>query len=162
MRLTLAASDGPALDTVTVYENPAPALTGSAESILVTDRSAEVVIAVSSEVVSLPATGSVVEVVTEALLVIDPAMVPAGTVTAITTSTLAPSAIVPSEHVTVPASFEAGTLIRRGAYKYDTGRQHIGEADARRVGRTGIGHRHRVREASTSDRRIGAVGFRYG
>ena len=41
---------------------------------------------------------------TEALLVIVPAMVSAGTVTATTTSTLAPSATVPSEHVTVPAA----------------------------------------------------------
>ena len=57
---TAAASDGPALSTVSVYVRFVPAVTGSGESDFVSDRSALCVTVSLSLALLLPAVGSVV------------------------------------------------------------------------------------------------------
>ncbi len=82
-------------------------MAGSDESVLVIETSADVATVVSSEVESFAAVGSVVPLDVEALFVnVVPDAVPEGTVTAITTETLAPADTVPKAQLTTPAASE--------------------------------------------------------
>jgi hypothetical protein len=101
VKVTPVAPLGPALLTLTVYVSVLAATTGSGESVLVTERSAEAVTVVLAVVLLLPAFGSFSVAVTLALLVSVPPEV--GTVTVMVTVALDPLAIVPKLQVTVPA-----------------------------------------------------------
>jgi hypothetical protein len=98
------ASDGPALLAVRVYETFEPRATGSAASVFVSERSADVLTVVPCVDELFAAFVSVVVVVTVAVFV--SAVVRfALTVTVIVRLTLAPGARSPIDHDTVPAVF---------------------------------------------------------
>jgi hypothetical protein len=101
VKLTPVAVLGPALLTLTVYVRLPAAATGSGESALVTDRSAEAVTVVLAVALLFALLGSAWVAVTLAVLVIVPPDV--GAVTTIVTVADPTLAIDPKLHVTVPA-----------------------------------------------------------
>jgi hypothetical protein len=99
----LAASLGPALATTREYVTDPAAVTDAGPD-LVIDRSAEAVTDVLADAELLPGTGSVVELVTDAVLVIEPAW--AGAVTTIViVGAVAPLASEVAVHVTTPEAW---------------------------------------------------------
>ena len=111
VRLTFAASLGPAFDTVMVYVSTDPVEIGSGESVFVTETSAEPTPTVVVEVaLSLPVFGSgVVEDAVAVLEMIVPPAVPALTLTT-SVKTALPTPRVAIEQLTLPVPPTAGVL----------------------------------------------------
>jgi hypothetical protein len=98
---TLAAFEGPALLTTSVYVRACPAITGSGLSDFVTDTSAEALTVVAWVAVLFPGVRSGVAEVTDTLFISVP-LAPALTVPWIVIVTDPPAAIVPSAHTLFP------------------------------------------------------------
>jgi hypothetical protein len=100
---TFCAVDGPAFDAVRVYVRSVPAVTGSTESVFVSETSTRGLTVVPCVAELFPGVGSEVDDVTVAVFESDPSML-------VFTTTLivafAPFAIVPSGQDTVPAACE--------------------------------------------------------
>ena len=104
----VTASEGPALSTVIVYVMLLPAVTGSGESVLVTDKLADAFTVVVAVAELLPAAGSNVDEPTEAVLLIVPPAVPV-----FTTSVKTPDAAAATDgllQLTAPAAPTAGVV----------------------------------------------------
>src|SRR6185295_8797735 len=101
--VTVCASLGPLLAKLIVYVRLFPAITGSGESVLVAARSACTITFVVVVLLLLPDAGSVVVLVTDAVLLITVlAVVLLGTFTTISNVAVSPAATVALENVTLP------------------------------------------------------------
>jgi hypothetical protein len=100
---TLFAVEGPAFAAVSVYVRLVPAVTGSTESVFVSETSTRGLIVVPCDAELFAGVGSEVVDETVAELVIDPSIVDATTTV---TVAFAPLAIEPSEQMKVPAACE--------------------------------------------------------
>src|SRR5439155_1627686 len=99
--VTLLAVEGPALLTLSVYVSVPPARTGSGESLLVIERSAEAVTVVGSVAVLLDELGSEVDALTVAVLEIVPPSLGALTVIVLVEGVLPVGARLARVHVTL-------------------------------------------------------------